>query len=203
MKIEYKGRGIWEITGFKFHDIDVSGMSKGWVPWNKYPTDNREVLDHTVLHRNWHIDLKNQLDGLTGLLRREINNDKIIKFMWPRGLDNIDLNSNHKWEILKCPPHFRMNKHIDNREVLGVIVINLVDNAEGSGTKIGTYTAPNKKGSGVFFLNSQHTEHMIENKSSKPRYVFYSTLTIWPLSPDLNSEKYKEFLEWNRKTYGG
>jgi len=44
---------------------------------------------------------------------------------------------------------------------------------------------------------------MIENKSSKPRYVFYSTLTIWPLSPVLNSEKYKEFLEWNRKTYGG
>lgn len=202
MKIEYKGRGIWEITGFKFHDIDISEINKGWVPWSKYPTDNREVLDKTTLPSGWYIDIKNQLAGLTGLLRREINNDKIIKYMWPRGLDNIDLNSNHKWEILKCPPNFKMGKHIDNREVLGVIVISLVDNAEGSGTKIGSYTAPNKKGSGVFFLNSQHTEHMIENRSMKPRYVFYSTISIWPLSPDLNSQKYKKFLDWNRRNYG-
>ena len=201
MKIEYKGRGIWEITGFKFHDIDISEITKGWVPWCMYPTDNREVIDKTTLPSGWYIDIKNQLAGLTGLLRREINNDKIVKFMWPRGLDNIDLNSNHKWEILKCPPNFRMGKHIDNREVLGVIIINLVDNAEGSGTKIGSYTAPNKKGTGVFFLNSQHTEHMIENKSMKPRYVFYSTISIWPMSPDLNSQKYKKFLDWNRRNY--
>tara|TARA_B100000073_G_scaffold89545_1_gene70448 strand:- start:980 stop:1591 length:612 start_codon:yes stop_codon:yes gene_type:complete len=201
MKIEYKGRGIWEITGFKFHDIDISEISKGWVPWCMYPTDNREVIDKTTLPSGWYIDIKNQLAGLTGLLRKEINNDKIIKYMWPRGLDNIDLNSNHKWELLKCPPNFKMGKHIDNREVLGVIIINLVDNAEGSGTKIGSYTAPNKKGTGVFFLNSQHTEHMIENKSMKPRYVFYSTISIWPMSPDLNSQKYKKFLDWNRRNY--
>ena len=201
MKIEYKGRGIWEITGFKFHDIDISEISKGWVPWCMYPTDNREVIDKTTLPSGWYIDIKNQLAGLTGLLRKEINNDKIIKYMWPRGLDNIDLNSNHKWELLKCPPNFKMGKHIDNREVLGVIIINLVDNAEGSGTKIGSYTAPNKKGTGVFFLNSQHTEHMIENKRMKPRYVFYSTISIWPMSPDLNSQKYKKFLDWNRRNY--
>ncbi len=202
MKIEYKGRGIWEIENFKFYDLDISKVHKGWQPWSMYPHDNREVLDKTTLPENWRKDLSNQLDGLTDLMRREINNDILIQHMWPRGLDTIDMNSNHKYEILKCPPKFRMNNHVDNREVLGVIIINLIDNPEGSGTKIGTYTSPNKKGTGVFFLNSQYTEHMIENKGISPRYIFYSSLTIWPLSPDLNSEKYKKFLEWNRKTYG-
>jgi len=80
-----------------------------------------------------------------------------------------------------------MHPHIDNREVIGVLIVNLHDNPKGTGTKfvnnpyeereeVVWYEGPTKKDTGIFFLNNWNTWHKIENHTGKTRYIAYETL---------------------------
>ena len=82
-------------------------------------------------------------------------------------------------------PSWKMDKHLDNRIIAGVLIINLVDNPEETGTKfsptfdeVTKYQAPTKKGSGIFFLNSHNMWHSIENNSDRNRYILYVSFII-------------------------
>ena len=82
-----------------------------------------------------------------------------------------------------------MSRHIDNRFVLGVLIINLQDNPDSTCTNFWSnnwedndpwYKSPTKKGTGVFMLNSWNTRHSIEisPNESEPRLIGYQTINI-------------------------
>ena len=78
--------------------------------------------------------------------------------------------------------------------VIAVLIVNLHDNPEGTGTKFVNnpyekhtyenykenlwYEGPTKKGTGLFFLNNWNTWHRIENDTGKTRYIAYETLHV-------------------------
>ena len=92
------------------------------------------------------------------------------RFVWPVGGVSTLLDK----------PGFMMHPHVDNRFVLGVLIINLQDNPTGSGTHFPRldYTSPVKRGTGVFFLNHVNTEHGIKQPGPEDRLIAYQTLTL-------------------------
>lgn len=82
-------------------------------------------------------------------------------------------------------PTFRMFRHEDNHRVLGTVVINLVDNKNGTKFNGGLfrqreeyYTSPTERGTGIFFLNHSSTAHSIINTSEKDRITAYQNILI-------------------------
>jgi len=73
-----------------------------------------------------------------------------------------------------------MPAHIDSRIVLGVLIINLQDNPENSGTYYEQldYRAPTQKGTGTFMLNHINTLHSINQPGPTDRLIGYQPLTI-------------------------
>ena len=207
MQIEYKERGIWELNDIQFPDLKLKEIPE--ARWHPFETslwkEQRKKLDtqggtFEPKYLDFVKELEVQLIEANKIIREEVYKDKKLIELWPQRLDKIDLmNGLPAWHILDCPANFKMRDHIDNREVLGVIIINLEDNPKGSGTIIGEYQAPDKKGSGLFFLNSHMTPHRIQNVSDENRYIFYSSLSIWQLNPLLYSDKWSRYLEWYRQ----
>ena len=72
-----------------------------------------------------------------------------------------------------------MGTHFDNRNVVGVLIINLQDNIHGS-TYFNQidYTSPTAKHEGVFFLNHNNTTHSIDWKGTKDRFIGYHTIQL-------------------------
>ena len=102
-------------------------------------------------------------------------------------MKNIKIDT--KPDILNDLPGFNMSRHIDNRFVLGVLIINLQDNPDSTCTNFWSnnwedndpwYKSPTKKGTGVFMLNSWNTRHSIEisPNESEPRLIGYQTINI-------------------------
>lgn len=91
------------------------------------------------------------------------------------------------YRIMRDEPGFKMRIHFDNKAVVGNIFFNLVDNDDVSTEFFNTFTtfhkevideetnlmyvAPTDTGRGVFFLNSSHLYHTIQNRTDKNRYV--------------------------------
>lgn len=79
---------------------------------------------------------------------------------------------------------YKLGKHVDNRLIIGNFIINLRDNDDSTKFWLSTYstdsyyTAPTKKGTGVFFLNTEQTTHSIDIHSEKERSVLMVALTV-------------------------
>jgi len=78
-------------------------------------------------------------------------------------------------EIQKNLPNFELIPHFDNENMLGVIIINLID----SGTSTEFYDvqdvklkqAPTFVSDGIMYLNNWDFKHGYKNESTKDRYI--------------------------------
>ena len=83
-------------------------------------------------------------------------------------------------DVLLDKPGFMMDPHVDNRFVLGVVIINLQDNPKDSGTYFDQmeYSGPTQKGTGTFMLNHTNTLHSINQPGPTNRLIGYQIITI-------------------------
>lgn len=120
-----------------------------------------------------------------------------IGAMWFGKNQKFKWNNDYPPRILLDGGGFYMEPHLDNRDVFAVVIVNLQDNPEGSGTQMispferrpsmkdqTVYQGPTKKGTGILFFNNWNTWHRIENNSNKNRLIAYYTIGIDSLLVD-------------------
>ena len=78
-------------------------------------------------------------------------------------------------QIFKNKPGFELVPHIDNNEMLGVIIINLLTNETSTEfynmSDVKNGQAPLTKNTGVMYLNNYDFKHGYNNVSSADRYI--------------------------------
>jgi len=78
-------------------------------------------------------------------------------------------------EIQKNLPNFELIPHFDNEEMLGVIIINLIDSGtstefyDNNDAKIGQ--APTSASNGIMYLNNWDFKHGYKNLTTNDRYI--------------------------------
>ena len=78
-------------------------------------------------------------------------------------------------EIQKNLPNFELIPHFDNEEMLGVIIINLIDSGtstefyDNNDVKIGQ--APTSASNGIMYLNNWDFKHGYKNLTTNDRYI--------------------------------
>ena len=164
---------IWEVTGWTVPDIDYKNIAhKKFNQSSKHykSSDLRQILDLDFNFYEQGVDIQNMLRESDLLVIDQMWKGHLKRFQWP--FDGL--------VTLLDKPGFKMSNHVDNRFVLGVLIINLQDNPEGSSTQFPMlgYSSPSKKGTGVFFLNHENTIHTIEQPGPEDRIISYQTLTI-------------------------
>jgi len=179
---------IWKIKGFILPDI---GWQRGepfdqLIRSNEYGEFNSpEGLRRNLTHTNKDefqkfLDVWNSYT--TQLEQMLISTDiLIVDQMWKGHIKRLHWPQHHKnIDFLLDQPNFKMGNHLDNRYVLGVLIINLQDNPEGSGTYIKEldYTGTTEKGTGILILNNYNTYHSIMQPGPGVRKIGYQTLTI-------------------------
>lgn len=114
-----------------------------------------------------------------------------IGAMWFGKNQKFKWNNEYPPRILLDSAGFYMEPHLDNRDVFAVVIVNLQDNPEGTGTKMLNpfgitkrkqdeviYQGPIKKGTGILMFNNWNTWHSIENYSQENRLIAYYTIGI-------------------------
>lgn len=180
---------IWEISGFDLPSVNIK--KNGPVEYEFQDSLMKKGRVYcTISDNNFYTTFKEHC----AIIEEYITGDQIItdcpevKNMW------FDLLYKFRWPandpvIILDKPGFSMDPHIDNRNVLGILLVNLQDNPPGSGTQflkdykknapnVITYTGPVTKGTGIFMLNNWNTWHSIVNNSNKERIIAYRTITI-------------------------
>jgi len=99
----------------------------------------------------------------------------VLDQMWKGRLKTLQPPPN--LDLFCDKPGLSMGPHIDNRSVVGVLIINLKDNNCGTVITELEYEGPRKKGTGIFILNNYNTTHSIDVPLSSPedRYIGYQT----------------------------
>ena len=167
---------VWKITDWQVPDIDYT-ESHTYDQSSKYYTSSD--LRHTVntsIDMSQGINIQEMLKDSDLLVLDQMWKGHLNRLKWPEGSTNILLDK----------PGFKMGDHIDNRYVIGVLIINLKDNPIGSGTYFTelNYGGPTKKGTGLFFLNHDNTKHNIVQPGPEDRLIAYQTLTLDDLHYD-------------------
>ena len=164
---------IWEVTDWLLPDVDYSkSTSKDYDQSSKhYKSSNlRQQLNAELNMYEQGVIIQNMLRDSNLLVLDQMWKGHLKRLCWPEGYVSLLLDR----------PNFKMDNHIDNRYVLGVLIINLQDNPKGSGTHFPmlNYSGPIKRGTGVFFLNHNNTEHSINQPGPEDRIIAYQTLTL-------------------------
>ena len=179
---------VWDIKGFRLPEIDwIEGdafdqliRSNEYGEFNSPEGLRKHLIYQSKYDYEWFLDAWNT--HTSQLEQMLLNTDLLIvdqmwkghikKLHWPQHDKNTD--------FLLDKPNFKMGNHLDNRYVLGVLIINLQDNPEGSGTYIKEldHTTSSEKGAGVLILNNYNTYHSIIQPGPGDRKIGYQTLTI-------------------------
>ena len=87
----------------------------------------------------------------------------------------IEEDTNVIVSFVKDSPKYKLIPHYDNKNILGIIMINLIDNPHStimySSTNEPLYTSSNKKGDGIYYLNDLRCKHGFYNDSEDYRYA--------------------------------
>lgn len=77
--------------------------------------------------------------------------------------------------FVKDSPKYKLIPHYDNKQILGIIMINLADNASSTimynSANEPLYMSSNKKGDGIYYLNDLSCKHGFYNDSEDYRYA--------------------------------
>ena len=173
-------------------DIEVEG-----VDFNNYTT---EILRNDIWTVRGNVDGRFQCNNDSKILtelRDEIQNLKsqvladvynynkaIFKERWPGSLDFYQNNTAMYSSLIKDPPNLHMGTHLDNAGIIIQMIINLVDNPQGTdfynpNTQQLTYTSSGKQGKGVLFFNNSAAIHGMHT-GDRDRYTLSSNIVMWP-----------------------
>jgi hypothetical protein len=184
---------VWEVSDFDLPHVD-------WVDTgcndqgNNNPLKELRRVCNVGLNSQAYTDFTDAWDGhttyLENFLREDVNKHEFFKPIWMDRLDNITFTPlTTSLVVIQDLPGFQMSRHIDNRFVLGVLIINLQDNPKSTCTNFWSnnlddkepwYKSSTKKGTGVFMLNSWNTRHSIEISpaETESRMIGYQTINI-------------------------
>ena len=170
---------IWEVTEFEVPNFNyiLSNPRNYTQPGH----DNSSGLRQSIkipqeVNLAWHkscLPIQEMLKTCDELVVEQMWKGKLKSFEWPDPEHN-------SVDVLLDKPGFNMLPHIDSRIVLGVLIMNLQDNPENSGTYYEQldYRAPTQKGTGTFMLNHINTLHSINQPGPTDRLIGYQPLTI-------------------------
>jgi hypothetical protein len=101
--------------------------------------------------------------------------DTLIKEIKEQANTFIEEDANIIVSFVKDSPKYKLIPHYDNKHILGIIMINLIDNHSStimySSTNEPLYTSSNKKGDGIYYLNDLRCKHGFYNDSEDYRYA--------------------------------
>jgi hypothetical protein len=101
--------------------------------------------------------------------------DTLIKEIKEQANTFIEEDTNIIVSFVKDSPKYKLIPHYDNKQILGIIMINLVDNPYSTimynSANEPLYTSSNKKGDGIFYKNNIQCKHGFYNDSEDYRYA--------------------------------
>ena len=167
---------VWEITEWQLPEVDYTEVSAYDQSSKHYKSSDLRCKVNAYIDMSQGVTIQEMLKDSDLRVLDQMWKGHLNRLQWPMGNNNILLDK----------PGFNMSEHIDNRFVIGVLIINLQDNPIGSGTVFTEleYTSPTKKGTGIFFLNHINTEHKIYQPGPEDRLISYQTVTLDNLHHD-------------------
>ena len=192
MKIEFnktkalEKHPIWEVD---LVDFDYSTLDN--LEWkNDYNNLNESKTRSIIKLPEDSIVNNHLLEELDDLFSEPSNLIKLYQ-NYPYDKEKYKLPSDYfkkylgiGFSLIRDNTTFELVPHVDNRFVFGNILINLSDNIDSTffyrnfQDKEVIYKAPNKKGKGVFFINSEETFHSIEVTQIDTRYILFGQLFL-------------------------
>lgn len=163
---------VWEIEGFDLPEISLDNGEHYDQGANDPQLRNAVNIigDSSNFFSTW----KKYTDQLEEQVKKDSANNLLIQQMWQDEFKKFKWADTGTVRLLKDFPGFNMYYHVDNRLILGVLLINLIDNIDSTEFENG-YVAPKKKGTGIFMLNN-NDYHKIDVTTE--RVVGYQTLSV-------------------------
>ena len=148
--------------------IEQNSVYNDIPAWNvkidNLPSDNdvKNLFNNSTNGREFYIGGNEQVDTLIEEIKEQSNTF-------------IEEETNVIVSFVKDSPKYKLIPHYDNKNILGIIMINLIDNPHStimySSTNEPLYTSSNKKGDGIHYLNDLRCKHGFYNDSEDYRYA--------------------------------
>jgi hypothetical protein len=134
------------------------------VKINNLPTDEivKNLFNEPTKGREFYIGGNEQIDNII----EEIKN---------QASTFLEQDTNVIVSFVKDSPKYKLIPHYDNKDILGIIMINLIDNDFStimySKDNEEMYVSSNKKGDGIYYLNDLRCKHGFYNDIENYRYA--------------------------------
>lgn len=148
--------------------IEQNSVYNDIPAWNikidNLPTDDivKSLFDNTINGREFYKGGNEDIDTLIKEIKEQANTF-------------IEEDTNIIVSFVKDSPKYKLIPHYDNKQILGIMMINLVDNPYSTimynSANEPLYTSSNKKGDGIFYKNDIQCKHGFYNDSEDYRYA--------------------------------
>ena len=148
--------------------IEQNSVYENIPAWNvkidSLPTDDivKSLFDNTINGREFYKGGNEEVDVLIKEIKEQANTF-------------IEQDTNIIVSFVKDSPKYKLIPHYDNKGILGIIMINLIDNHSSttmySKDNEEMYVSSNKKGDGIYYLNDLRCKHGFYNDSEDYRYA--------------------------------
>jgi len=148
--------------------IEKNSVYENIPAWNvkidNLPSDDiiKDLFNNPINGREFYQGGNEDIDLLIENIKQEANSF-------------IEKDTNIVVYLVKDSPKYKLIPHYDNKYILGILMINLTDNA--CSTKMYSqnnellYTSSTKKGDGIFYKNDILCKHGFYNDSKDYRYA--------------------------------
>ncbi|MDA8940498.1 hypothetical protein N9H34_00045 [bacterium] len=167
-----KDFSVWEIEGFDLPEVSFDNGDH--YDQGAGDPELRNSVNIIGDSSNFFATWKKYTDELEEKVKKDSANNILLRQMWMDELEKFKWADTGTVRLLKDFSGFNMYYHVDNRLILGVLLINLIDNVDSTEFENG-YVAPKKKGTGIFMLNN-NDYHKINVTTD--RLVGYQTLSV-------------------------
>jgi hypothetical protein len=148
--------------------IEQNSVYNDIPAWNvkidNLPSDNdvKNLFNNSTNGREFYISGNEEIDTLIEQIKEQANTF-------------IEEDANIIVSFVKDSPKYKLIPHYDNKQILGIMMINLVDNPYSTimynSANEPLYTSSNKKGDGIFYKNDIQCKHGFYNDSEDYRYA--------------------------------
>ena len=148
--------------------IEQNSVYENIPAWNvkidSLPTDDivKSLFDNTINGREFYKGGNEEVDVLIKEIKEQANTF-------------IEEDTNIIVSFVKDSPKYKLIPHYDNKQILGIMMINLVDNPYSTimynSANESLYTSSNKKCDGIYYLNDLRCKHGFYNDSEDHRYA--------------------------------
>ena len=182
---------VWELTELALPKLDVDAL-RDYESTSALPISKKRKSMLLDWNNANHFYFKECLIQRKAMIQDYIKSghayeecEELLR-MWPDKFHRFDWGTGElSTQIIYDSKEFYMDSHIDNRMVVGVMIVNLQDNPENSGTnfhgdphtKKHWYSGLTRRNTGVFFLNNWNTWHSVQNNGHQ-RLICYDIMHL-------------------------